>query len=282
MKLSCIVLTSNSYAHKGGCVEHVLLALARQRAVDRELIVVENSGEGPSRDRLTRFLREARLRDVRVVATCTSVAAGRNAGARRATGDVLVFVDDDAIALDGHALSTVAEAAATASHGYGAQRLWTRPLGWFQRHARELREDVAAGRFGRLRRHLGPPAPGLRQATQPKYLMRSFVGHFGFVRAREFTAAGGFPEDFTGYALEDDALSFLLYHRRGGFANLGSTCVAHVSHPVPALLAEGHEQNRPLYTGILNRHGVRSFHIGDLLEPASAPDRRVCEPLAAP
>ena len=46
MKLSCIVLTSNSYAHKGGCVEHVLLALARQRAVDRELIVVENSGEG--------------------------------------------------------------------------------------------------------------------------------------------------------------------------------------------------------------------------------------------
>jgi GT2 family glycosyltransferase len=87
---SVIVLTYNAHAF----VERALSALAAQTFVDFETIVVDNASSDGTAD----FVRE-RFPALQVVASPRNggYGAGNNLGASRASGDILVFLNPDAI-----------------------------------------------------------------------------------------------------------------------------------------------------------------------------------------
>lgn len=280
MMLSCIVLTCKSYQMKGGCVEHTLLSLTQQKGITFEIIVVENSGFHLDRELLHRFLSTGAIRPRVQVGHChTSIAAARNFGARMSRGDVLVFMDDDTILLDECTLRRVIDQARNYAHGYGANRLWTNPPGWFEQHSVKLRDELLSGKVSRLVYALDLPDPSLRHKSNSKYLTRSFPGNFGFVNANVFFAIGGFPEIFQGYGYEDDALAFLLYFKHGQPASLADITIAHISHSSDAVEKGLERQNETTYDFLLQATGIRVFHVGDLLYPTTSISRAALERL---
>jgi hypothetical protein len=138
---------------------------------------------------------------------------------------------------------------------------------------------MSAGDYSPLEGHLSVPPLAARPVADLKYLTRTFIGNFGFVKADAFREVGGFPRDFRTYGQEDDCLAFLLYRRDGRFMNLGSLSVAHVSHPPPDAAARHGWANLGIYRRILRENGAEAFHIGDLLDPEAAGRRPVWDPV---
>jgi glycosyltransferase involved in cell wall biosynthesis len=277
--VTCIVLTHAAYRDKGGSIEHVVLAALSQVDVTLEIVVVQNRCSAAEQARLQSFLDEIVQRGapVRTFACESSIAGARNHGARFAHGRTLVFLDDDSVLLDRDALSKVASLSDSYSHGYGATRLWTPPQPWFAERAAGFARLVAAGQLDALAPFLGQPDPATRGKQSCRYLMRTFIGCFGFVRTTAFRECGGFPEEFVSYGYEDDAFAALLYATYGDFASLAAIRVAHVAHPCAAVDDGALHSNRALYQAVLQRLGARAFHVGDLLYPEEATPRQVLE-----
>lgn len=274
--VSVVVLTCNAYTNKHGCIDHTILALLRQARVDLEIIVVDNGGGPNDQEALARFV-AAHGPDIRIVRCATSIAAARNEGARHAQSDLLVFVDEDTIPCDELALALVVERSAQQRHGYGARRLWTRPGAWFSEHGERLRGDLAQGDCSFLLANSGAPDGAVRGKRDEKYLSRSFIGNFGFVKRGDFEALGGFPTRFAGYGLEDDALSFLCFLRLGEPAILDDVTVVHVTHSVAEGRMAEYRANLLIYRELLVSYGFTKFHIGDLMYPESKGRRPILE-----
>lgn len=70
------------------------MSLRRQRFSSREIILIDNASSDGSVDRIT-----AEFPEVRVIASPVNlgVAAGRNLGAERAAGEIVFFLDNDAL-----------------------------------------------------------------------------------------------------------------------------------------------------------------------------------------
>ncbi|HEY7501837.1 MAG TPA: glycosyltransferase [Vicinamibacterales bacterium] len=155
---------------------------AAARALDRsyEIVVADDA----STDRTAEIAREngARVVPVRL----RQIAGTRNAGARAARGEILVFVDADTL-VPSATLSAAMDALARGAVGGGAM---LRVDGTIPRHGRVLLFLVATGmRLGRLA-----------------------AGCFLFCTREAFEAAGGFDERL--FATEELALSRAL--RRHG------------------------------------------------------------------
>lgn len=43
MKISCLILTSDSNVDKGSCLKHCLLSVCKQEYTDYEIVVIDNS-----------------------------------------------------------------------------------------------------------------------------------------------------------------------------------------------------------------------------------------------
>ena len=264
--LSVVVLTHNSFRDKAGCIAHTLVALKRQTFQDFEVIVVDNGSCEADRDCLYLLLRQIEILPPRLaLVTCEgSISYGRNRGARLARGAVLVFLDDDAMLVDPLALARISSEAESSAHGYGALRLWTPAHPWFADHSDMLRQKMVAGDFSALLSHA--KLPSFCEEDKRIFAMRTFPGHFGFVRRTLFDEVAGFPEEFTGYGAEDDAFGILCYLRDSRFAWLGASVVVHVHHLRPLRYRTEQETNLHRYQRFLARHGVQRFRIDLLLE----------------
>jgi glycosyltransferase involved in cell wall biosynthesis len=183
------------------------------------------------------------------------VAAARNSGFYRSEGQVVLFIDDDSLPLSADALLDVFSQADGAVYGYGAQRLWTDARRYPEPHE-QIDQNIARGDFRPLRAICGRPQPSLRQKDSTKYLERTFIGNFGFVRRAALAAIGGWPEEFIGYGCEDDLMAFLLYRRWGGPQILSNLQVAHITHGLSPRSFEEYQKNLALYQRILAAHGV--------------------------
>jgi GT2 family glycosyltransferase len=153
-----------------------LTSVARQREVDLDVVLVVNGGQVPERPGV-RTVRPARN---------LGVAGGRNLGAHHARGEVLFFLDDDAVLPDDGTLAEVARRfAADPSLGVLSLRVDT-PAGDSQRH-----------HVPRLR--VGDPRRSSRVTT--------FLGGASAIRRGVLERVGGFPDEFV-YAHEETSLAW--------------------------------------------------------------------------
>lgn len=182
--ISFIVPAHNEAALIGGTLE-ALHSAARVAGQPYELIVVDDA----STDATARIATDAGARVVRV--EHRHIAATRNAGARAAAGDTLVFVDADTL-VPAATLREALEALAHGAVGGGAT---------LRLHGRLRRSERAVLAF----------------ATWLLRVARIAPGCFVFCTAAAYAASGGFDERY--YAGEDVAFSRALA-RHGRFVVL--------------------------------------------------------------
>lgn len=276
INLSIIVLTCDSYTNKFSCIEHTILALCNQKRISKEIIVVNNGSSKSDTLNLKRFTKS--LSNIKLISTKQkSIAEARNTGSQEASADTLVFIDEDIILVDKLALYKTYNYALYDIYGYGAKRDWTLGENWFSLQSEILKQDILSGNYSLLKKNIGRPDPLVRDKNTVKYLIKSFIGNFGFIHTEAFKKLGGFPTQFTGYGLEDDALSFLCYLHYGNPALLCNIRIVHVTHPISSICLAEYSKNKLIYNELLNAHGFKKFHIGDLLYPDNNKKRPVLE-----
>lgn len=167
------IVPAHNEARLLGATLAALHAAARACAVTYEILVIDDA----STDRTAEVAIEAGARVLRV--EHRHIAATRNAGAREAAGDVLVFVDADTL-VGADVLRAALDALARGAVGGGAAVRLSGPV---NAHERAMIEASVIGfRLARI-------APGC----------------FVFCARAAFEAAGGFDERW--FAGEDVALS---------------------------------------------------------------------------
>jgi glycosyltransferase involved in cell wall biosynthesis len=276
INLSIIVLTCDSYTNKFSCIEHTILSLCNQKGISKEIIVVNNGIRKSDTLHLQKFTKS--LSNIKVICTKQkSISEARNIGSQEASADILVFIDEDIIILDKLALSKIYNYSFNYIYGYGAKRDWTLGENWFPSQAETIKQNMLKGNYSLIRKNIGCPDPFIRDKNTIKYLIKSFIGNFGFIHKEAFKKLGGFPTQFAGYGLEDDALSFLCYLHHGNPALLSNIHIVHVTHPINATCLTEYNKNKLIYNELLNSHGYTNFHIGDLLYPSVRNKRPILE-----
>jgi glycosyltransferase involved in cell wall biosynthesis len=175
MAEATVVIATHDRAHE---LRDCLAALARQSAVGRfDIVVIDNA----SSDRTPDVIAAAGVRSVFVADP--NRAKARNAGIAAATGDVILFCDDD----------TIAPEAWVAAH--------------LDAHARAA-GAVVTGPILNVRDKTDRPPPG-----RHNYSRAFFCTCNVSVAKRELLAVGGFDEQYDLYGWEDTDLGIRLRGR---------------------------------------------------------------------
>lgn len=180
MKVSYVILTRN---RRADVLENLGLLASQEHPA--EVVLVDNGSD----DGTVAAVR-AKHPTVKVVETGTNagVTGGRNAGIKAATGEVLIFIDDDAVVRDAHATSKVVEKF-TADSTLGI-------LG-FQERSYYDPQVLPSWAYGRKR-------PGTWATREFEAWTYPGAGHA--IRRRVFDQVGVYPERYF-YATEEIDLS---------------------------------------------------------------------------
>ena len=189
MKFSFVIPAHNEEALLGATID-ALRRSAEENGIDHELIVVDDG----STDRTAEIALARRAKLVSV--NHRKISAVRNAGAREALGDVLVFVDADTL-VGADAVAGVVRAVEDGAVGGGARVVM----------------ESSVPLWGRIFANLV-----IRGYQQTGYA----GGCFLFTRRQAFDAAGGFDENY--YATEEVHLSRALM-RQGKFVIVRASVV---------------------------------------------------------
>jgi glycosyltransferase involved in cell wall biosynthesis len=195
--LSVIIPSRDNKREKNFSLHHTLRAIYAQIGVDIEVVVVDDCGTDDTISTvLTNF---DKVRVVRSDDALSNVGRLRNLGAATATGDVLVFVDDDTILCQHSSLRRLQELATNFDFGCGAHRLWT-SVYWY----RFLQAQQSASSMLQTVSDIAILPKGINRENGFRDLNEfSFIGNFGFIRRKTFEAVGGFDEHFPGWGFED-------------------------------------------------------------------------------
>ena len=60
MKISCLILTSDSNVDKGSCLKHCLLSICKQEYCDYEIVVIDNSRKVGSSEIICKIIDEVK------------------------------------------------------------------------------------------------------------------------------------------------------------------------------------------------------------------------------
>ena len=196
----------------------LLAALAAQTAPDFELVIAYMQAEPPTLGPMA----TRHVKTVPVPGEPLPLAAARNAAARAATGDHLIFLDVDCIPAP-----TLVAAYRAGLAAYDACLLGT---------VRYLPETVAPDHgFDDLQRyalrHPARPVLGPAECRVETDPTRLWGLSFALPRAR-FMAAGGFDAGYTGYGGEETDFALRLAHRGTAFYWLGAAQAIHQWHPI--------------------------------------------------
>lgn len=193
--VGCVILTMGDRSDE---LHNAITSILRQSDVDVDVMVVVN---GPQRD-----IAVPQGTQVHYAGRNLGIPAGRNLGARRVTGDVLLFLDDDAEVVGADTLCRAVD------------RFVTEPaLGVVS-----LRVIDPAGGPG-ARRHVprlrvGDPAVGSEVTT--------FLGGACIMRREVLEGTGGFPNDFF-YAHEETSLAWRALDAGWRIRYAGDLAVSH-------------------------------------------------------
>ena len=186
MNVSIIILNWNGGTHD--CVEAVESALA-QNYENKEIIFVDNG----SSDDSCRVVK-ARYPSLRFVELEKNIGcpAGRNVGADIATGELLLFLENDGA---WNNPNLIAESVKLFCENPSLAVVYTRVVGYVS---------------GKVDPTLDGYPPG--DETSGLYLSSSFRGGASIIRQSIFEAVGGFPSDFFRQG-EERFVSLLVYQR---------------------------------------------------------------------
>jgi GT2 family glycosyltransferase len=224
MTIGCVVLTS---AGREELLRGALASLRRQEGVELEVVVVGNDCEPVVPE------------GVRVVATGANlgIPAGRNAGAPSVGGELIFFLDDDAVLRDAGALAHV-QAEFAADPALGALQLRVAPSDG----GRPLREWVPRLRAG---------DPG--RSGDVTALWEGAVA----LRRDVFDRVGGWPGDFL-FVHEGVDLAWRVLDAGYRVHYAGDIVVL---HPTPAPGAVPARHGYSLYFGARNRVWIARRHL---------------------
>ena len=263
--LSVVVLTHDSYTNKGGCIEHCILGLLHQMVSSDELIICSNNSPKASLENLKYFLSTLSSSvAIKLLEADTTVGSARNIGVDTASNPYILFVDEDCIVYERNTLEKVRVACSQYDFGCGATRLWTGEIDWFIDNSKAILSDITKKDFTQFISGLGSPPDSVRAGIGVKFLRKSFIANFGFVKRDVFWDVGGFPNRFKGYGCEDDALMFLLIAHTDKFFPLYGLNVSHVSHESNNLSTDL-TINRVHLEKLINEKGYNEFHVSKML-----------------
>jgi glycosyltransferase involved in cell wall biosynthesis len=285
MKLSIAIVTYNSNIVKAGCIRHAIQSILSQNTLhDLEILVADNS-EHPDLGLYGGF---PPSRVLHLRSPLNSIPVALNMAARAASGDVLIFMDDDTIVCGDGVLDSIARLSRTATYGFGARRFWTYPPGSFEQNVATYLDRIKTRDHDWLldeSRSLLPDRGIERSSGCLDLLNYSFPQNFSFVRTDVFAASGGFDEEFNGDGWHDDYFGYCLYKTDpNGYVSLyDHVDVLHVNHPrgTEGFKAQGRsEENRERYLSRLARDGVAKFNISVLFGVPHNPATQVVERLS--
>jgi len=224
--VSVIIPTLNNVSRKQFSLRATLLSL-KQSGIAGELIIVDNGSNDETRGCLFQLAKNSsipcRIFDHPVPGTR---AAARNQGARKALGDVLLFIDDD-IVFHRQDFSLI-ENCRTNTFACGAKRFWSK-RNWL---TKEIMNSLMLCDNESLFKGAYLPE-GNNEFTGYRSLHEySFIGCFGCLRAETFWDVGGFDEKYIGWGYEDTDLMMRLILAGNEFVKMyNNISILHLSHP---------------------------------------------------
>ena len=230
--ISIVLPTYNSFVEKQGSLDLMLRSLANQEIAGRlELIIVDNG----STDETWCYLQTSIppcLRGFTTVLQCAEVgnrSKARNMGSSVATGDMVIFLDDDVILLGKQALEIALCKTAPGTFACGAKRRW------MVRHwdSTAIRNEIDGIGEPYIVANSFLPKGVSRESGYRDLQEYSFLGNFGIVPICYLKQYGGFNEEEFPSRREDNELMLRLLVRGVGFSNLFDCCECiHLTHPM--------------------------------------------------
>lgn len=280
--LTCILLCCSSNIDKGFSVLNAIKSVLNQNCSNFELVIVENSRsrhEGYM-DKVKTFTNDTNSQrdkpiNIKWVINKKQLSRGeaRNRGVKKATGDLLIFLEDDTIVLNPDSFSTIYKKSQGYRYGYGARRLWVDSL-WFKKNANQLLDMSYRDEAKTLKQNAGSAASSSRHNQFDDLLNKTFITNLGFCRQDDFQTIGGFP-DFQGYGFEDDYLMYRLFVLSDQVYLMDDLAVAHIDHGIEL---SAHRTLIP-YFQLLNKDNVYWFHVGKILNHGKTSRTEIIEKL---
>lgn len=269
--LSIITTTRAHFAGPSPTLPVVLDELHRQSLPPgTEFIVVDDGGEPETRKYLDGAADGADDLDlVYVPVECDdNYSAALNRGVEHATGDVLLFIDNDTVPLGADSVRNAVVEWTPGSVLCGARQYWT-PPNW---RVESVSERLARREYGRLRDWAHLPVDALDRDTGRRSLQEfTFLSNFGIVARDALERVGRFDEDVPEWRGSDEAALERLLGDGLSFVNLfDHTEVLHFTHPTRS-------RRGPVSTNNAAAPGEefdanRVFHAGPGTLPSRGPD----------
>jgi glycosyltransferase involved in cell wall biosynthesis len=253
MLVSVVIPTVEPVLEKNSCLTFTLQSLLSQQDARFEIIVVD---QGIS-DRTAKLIDEIApdVTYIRLRNDTGNPALARNEGAQHATGDLLLFLDDDTVLGRPNTLRQTVDAVRDAAFGCGAARRWTSVNWW-----KYLRADQPFAATLTTLTSISLLPCGVNQANGFRDLNEyTFIGSYGIIRRNVFEKIGGFDVGYKGWGYEDTDLMMRLCLGREEYTILGQNGVEvyHLTHPSRT---RGALSTQERFNALERQHG-RWFHV---------------------
>lgn len=262
MKISCMILTSDSQIEKWFCLKHCLLSVLKQRFEDYEIIIIDNSRKSDShiliKDIVDNIIKQTWSPiSIRIVRPPKPLSrwAWRTFWAKFCSWDCLVFLDDDALIITKNAFAQIIEYLKKYDFWYWAKRLWTKPTQRFNRHTNSVFKKILNGeQFPST--HLWWAPKNIRWNIDNTLQNVSFIGHFWFCKKFLFDKIWWYP-DFPWCDFEDDYFMYKCFEKSWKYIQLNNITVVHVTHP----FGKNAFSNIIHYFNLLKSEWIFWFHV---------------------
>ena len=230
---------------KRGIVGLAVAALAPAVSCIREVIIVDNSLPGDELDSVEGWLPSIPVRLIH--ADAKGSAAARNVGARHATGDFLVLLDDDMLLAGRLLVQIVGGLKSDLAFGFPERRYVPLEAPAVDLRRAALTNDV---RWLDSASYPCPRRSGCRKASDILYRVCS-IACFAVIPQAAFWDIGGFDENFEGWGLQDTEFLSRLVTRIPIRSLYGEHTLFHVDHYVSPYKYTDQEKNLSLFNDLL-------------------------------
>lgn len=279
-RMSVIVSTADNFSDRNGSLALVLRALENQRSTDVEVVIVDDGSVDATREFITDY-RDTSPLDVRLVRfeeNSGNRSKARNRGVEAASGELLLFIDDDTVPLSDTMLRRLRQLYTPGAYLCGAKRRWT-DTDWARAtYERRIRDGDSEW----LREHSWVPKGISRRRGRRSLWEVTHLTNFGLVSKRDFLDVSGFDEDaFSQWGREDIDLMARLYISGCSFVNLYEhLSVLHLNHPLKAADRESRESAFHEYTRKEREEYGYEFDLESLYGVVTGNDNRVLRPVS--